>query len=1240
MFDCKGISSPRRVSRPFAWSKSSVAESNGAALLPGRGRLRFPGGGARAAKGFPAGKKVRHAAGMISASVLALAVVGLTGCNKGLIAVSPLAGVKLPSNYVLPPENLYDGNSTSVGNSASDSSVAMLGAPGTLLMRQPDCSLSGEVFTNFALTTSAGYTGTFSGTFTATATPNYGSTLHKLASLGKTGGTFADGCTDKTSGISGLPAVLLAKTSSGTYVGASIDLNNNLYIGAIDPAGSFTATRLTNIMATALYVGDLNSEGIRELIVLGFVPNTGSLGLSSVVSTINVHADGTSDAPVTLFSPASTTAVSSLTVDDFTGDGNLDIGMAITTNQGYLNQPFSVLPGKGDGTFGAVITSVTPTGFSGSALTGDFNGDGKRDVILGTSVLFGKGDGTFMLGAVAAPGGVSLVGDFNNDGKDDLAVVASNTGNYVINIYLGKGDGTFTTTGPAYASLYSGETLALTDIDGDGNLDLVVGQGHSGIYAPPQYGQGITMFLMGNGDGTFHGAYAYPNSAGSGAHGAFAAGDFNRDGNVDVLTFDRGSLGHTFGIKLLTGNGHGLLTPQPTNTTALPIQIAAADVDGDGKLDAVVQTSTTDNSGNIVLSLAVLKGNGDGTFGAPTSFPIVTVPAYDASNMALGDIRGVGKPDVIASENGGLYYLKNNGDGTFATAVQIDTQDDFGALVVADINGDGKADIIATSAPQSSGPPTSGKLLVYLSHGDGTFAAAASVTSYTSGADMIVADVNKDGKPDIEFLSSDTSGVSSLNVLLGKGDGTFSPNISTVLTGTALFGLAAADVNGDGNPDLLIGACCGNTLASISYGNGDGTFSTNTGLSIGPSTNGVAFADLNNDGRPDLLLATNQQLVTSLNEFGTTSTLAATTTTLVLSPSSPVAGQSVTFKATVAPSTGSGTPTGTVTFYDGTTSLGTGTLASGVASSTAALTAGSHSITASYVGDTTYSESVSPAVNVTVSALAPTATKLTASATTAVSGSSLTFTASISETAGSATPTGMVTFYDGSTSLGSGTLASGAASFSTTSLSVGTHTITATYAGDSSNATSTSAGVSVTITTVVAADFSLALNSTSGSVSQGSSVTSTITITPLGGFNQQVNLTCSGLPARTLCTFSPTSVTPSGTNVAASTLTIKTDVKTAAWHQPLLPGQTSGGVVTLASLEGAGLLGFLLLSSRRKNKRWWSLQLGLILALVATSAVTGCGRSGATTPKGTSQITITGTGGSTMHSATYSLTVQ
>jgi len=188
------------------------------------------------------------------------------------------------------------------------------------------------------------------------------------------------------------------------------------------------------------------------------------------------------------------------------------------------------------------------------------------------------------------------------------------------------------------------------------------------------------------------------------------------------------------------------------------------------------------------------------------------------------------------------------------------------------------------------------------------------------------------------------------------------------------------------------------------------------------------------------------------------STSGSTTTTVTPSATSAVYGTSITLTATVSPSGA----TGTITFYDGSTSLGTGTLSSGSASiSTSALAVGTHSITASYGGSSSYSSSTSSAVTVTITSASTTATTTTLSTTSnsATAGTAVTFTATVSPSAA----TGSVTFYDGTTSLGSATLSSGSASLGTSTLTAGTHTITATYAGNSTYASSTSSSVSVTI---------------------------------------------------------------------------------------------------------------------------------------------------------------------------------
>ncbi len=180
-----------------------------------------------------------------------------------------------------------------------------------------------------------------------------------------------------------------------------------------------------------------------------------------------------------------------------------------------------------------------------------------------------------------------------------------------------------------------------------------------------------------------------------------------------------------------------------------------------------------------------------------------------------------------------------------------------------------------------------------------------------------------------------------------------------------------------------------------------------------------------------------------------------------------VFGQSVTFTATVtANSPGSGTPTGTVTFDDGATTLGTGTLnGSGVATfSTSALALNSHSITAVYGGDTNFTTSTSTAASQTVDQDG-TGSTVSSSANPSVFGQSVTFTATVTaDSPGSGTPTGTVTFDDGMTTLGTGTLdGSGVATFSTSDLGVGPHSITAVYDGDANFPTSASSALAQTV---------------------------------------------------------------------------------------------------------------------------------------------------------------------------------
>jgi len=205
------------------------------------------------------------------------------------------------------------------------------------------------------------------------------------------------------------------------------------------------------------------------------------------------------------------------------------------------------------------------------------------------------------------------------------------------------------------------------------------------------------------------------------------------------------------------------------------------------------------------------------------------------------------------------------------------------------------------------------------------------------------------------------------------------------------------------------------------------------------------------------LLTLAAMLSTGCGSSSSSSGTTSTTTSLAASSTSTTTGTSITLTATVSPTAA----TGTVTFYEGSTSLGTGTLSSGKATlSTSFSTAGTYSITAVYGGSSTYATSTSSAVSITISSsTTATTTTLASSATTTTVGTDITLTATVA----SSSATGTVTFYSGSTSLGTGTLSSGTATLTTSFSSAGTYTLTATYGGDSTYASSTSSSITETV---------------------------------------------------------------------------------------------------------------------------------------------------------------------------------
>ena len=317
--------------------------------------------------------------------------------------------------------------------------------------------------------------------------------------------------------------------------------------------------------------------------------------------------------------------------------------------------------------------------------------------------------------------------------------------------------------------------------------------------------------------------------------------------------------------------GIGLGPMAPDNPLFLPAQpyywdgggiggLTVTDMNGDGKLDLLVSATDESNDG----SVGVLLGNGDGTLQGPVGY--YNTGGQAAAPPVVADLNGDGKPDLVVAESCGSYnctsgdalagVLLNNGDGTFQPAVVYRTGGYTFALsaAVGDVNGDGKPDLVVADWTCTNGGGE-GCVSVLLGNGNGTFQTARTYDSGGSHTESIVAtDVNGDGK--LDLLVTNGFGSDSVGVLLGNGDGTFQSSVAYLSGGDFAKDLLVVDVNHDGKPDLIVTNIDSDTIGVL-LGKGDGTFrAAKVYSSGGQGITSIVAADVNGDGTPDLL-ATN-----------------------------------------------------------------------------------------------------------------------------------------------------------------------------------------------------------------------------------------------------------------------------------------------------------------------------------------------------------------------------------------------
>jgi len=386
------------------------------------------------------------------------------------------------------------------------------------------------------------------------------------------------------------------------------------------------------------------------------------------VQAVNATPAGGFSAPATYATGAGTYAVA---VGDFNGDGKPDL---ITANSGANS--VTVLLGNGDGTF-AKLADFAVGQQPVAVAVGDFNNDGKSDIVAANSignsvsVLLGNGDGTFQT-ALNYPVNYTpisvVVGDFNGDGYADLAVAAVGT----INLLFGNGDGTFRSSSTAIGT-DAASNVIIGDFNNDGVADLA--------YAY----QGYRLYVLpGNGDGTFR-AGIYSSAASS---SGVAAGDLDNDGKTDIVAPD------FTGVDVYLGNGEGAFQPYVHYSTGTaPALVILADVNGDGKLDVIAVNNTSN-------TISVLIGNGDGTLQSPFTYAAGTNPR----GAAAADFNGDGRTDlaVANSQSNNLSILL----GTLGSVLSV-TSSHAGLFAVGQV---GAAYFIAVT---NGGPnPTSGAVAV------------------------------------------------------------------------------------------------------------------------------------------------------------------------------------------------------------------------------------------------------------------------------------------------------------------------------------------------------------------------------------------------------------------------------------------------------------------------------------------------------------------------------------------------
>ncbi|MDB4965768.1 MAG: repeat protein [Myxococcales bacterium] len=557
----------------------------------------------------------------------------------------------------------------------------------------------------------------------------------------------------------------------------------------------------------ALVTGDLDGNGSVDIAVAN--QSAGNLGI-----LLN-KGDGTFGTATNVAAGASPSDIAAGDVD---GDGNIDLAVA---NDG--DGTVSVFLNSGGGSFAPAVNYAAAAGPSGVALA-DVDGDGALDLVTANdsgsvSVLHNQGNGTFAAAATQmVPGGHTAlaVGNVVGDARPD--VVAVGPGGAAV---LERGAMAFGVALEAAGA--SPRSVALADLDGDGKLDAAVANYDS---------SDVSVFLS-DGLRLVGAAQESWTIPAGGAPFGVALLDVDGDGYLDLAAPDEGN----GAVLVMHNKGDGTFdTPQSFAVGSAPISITAGDVTGDGKPDLIVGSDAA-------VRAYVLVNDGHGGFTAATAY------RGEACAIRIDDLNGDKLNDFVVADchTGGVSVYLSLGGGAFQPERYYSTASSPQTMALGDVDGDGKPDVVVATYELLGGPS---QVAVLHNNGDGTFGAP---TAYATGKDpvaIVVVDLDGDGWRDIATVDLVNGYDDSLSLVMNKGDGTFAAPVS--ISGLASpKALAAADFVGDGRIDLAATRSGG---IDILLNAGKGAFAPAVSYSAGKS-NAIAIGDVDGDHLADLVAA-------------------------------------------------------------------------------------------------------------------------------------------------------------------------------------------------------------------------------------------------------------------------------------------------------------------------------------------------------------------------------------------------